>query len=67
MSNQSDPRPDWHDQDLVTNREAAGRLSEEADATRTRLRALAPDDPARPATERRLRAIEEVLKDLRGS
>lgn len=60
-----DPRSDWHDQDLLTNAEAAGRLDQEIAETRTKLDSVAGDDPRHDELVRRLNAMEEALRELR--
>jgi hypothetical protein len=61
-----DARSDWHEQDLLTNVEAAQRLAGEIVETRAALDGMPADDPRRPGLERRLRAMDESLRDLRG-
>ncbi len=60
-----DPRSDWHEQDLLTNDEAAERLDTEVAETRASLDGMPDDDPRRPLLERRLAAMESSLRDLR--
>ena len=60
-----DPRSDWHDQDLLTNSEAAGRLDSEIAETREKLDGLAAGDARRDYLARRLNAMEEALRELR--
>lgn len=55
------PHDDWHEQDLLTKREAAERLASEIRLTRDQL-ALAPADSIeRDQLAKRLAAMETVL------
>jgi hypothetical protein len=61
-------RSDWTDLDLLTRREAFGRLQEEIASTAARLAALDDTDEAeRGLLRSRLRALREASDELAGA
>lgn len=57
------PQNDWHDQDLLTKREAAERLDTEIQVVRDQLARTKVDSVEREQLAKRLSAMEAALGD----
>ena len=57
------PQDDWHDQDLLTKREAAERLDAEIHLVRSQLAELKVGSVEREQLTKRLSAMETALRE----